>query len=240
MTELLIFLMMIVPETAWSAGKKAPPPAPEPTAAYECVEPAKKLLVMGPETYKDFLPGGRDHALAKNALCLVNTVYANGCLERKIMAYEFTTLESDTKVQLKRTDNAGFWKTTTKNAPFAVDLRKYYTRGSIYGYTFFDRDNDSEAGPETRVWSNFNRYWTPEVYGAHLVHENRHQRLAGAFGHWTQHYGSGPYAAGDLAEECIAELQDARAGISMAGAQFQEKKAKQKPHKPTSSACEEL
>lgn len=239
MNHLLIFLMLIAPEIAWSGGRKAPAPAPEPSS-YTCVEPEKKLLRFGSETYKDFLPGGSDHALAKEAFCLANTVYANGCLERKVLAFQFATLEKDIDPQLRRTENAKAYGIYDKNTPHELSPRKYYTRTSIYGFTYFWRDNVRSAGSETRVWSNFNRYWTPAVYAAHLVHEDSHRALAGAYGHWTTHWGSYPYTIGNAAEECIAELQDSQAGISLAGAQLQEKKAKRKPRKVMSAACEEL
>ena len=240
MSHVLIFLMMIAPETAWSGGRKAPAPEPEASPGYTCVDPEKKLLTFGPETYKDFLPGGRDHALAKEAFCLANTVYANGCLNRKILAFQFSTLEKDIDPQLRRTENEKAWKIYEENVPHILSPRKYYTRTSIYGFTYFYRDNDRSQGTETRVWSNFNRYWTAPVYAAHLVHEDSHRKLAGAYGHWTTHWGSYPYTAGDAAEECIAELQDAHAGVSLAGAQLQKKKAKRKPRQPVSAACEEL
>jgi hypothetical protein len=203
---ILATVLVLTPFDALSRGGSRPVPVETKTPLKTCVEPEKKLLLFGPETSPDFLPGGRDELLAKKSFCLVNTVYANGCLERKVMAYRFSTLESDTKKQIKVTDNAEFWKVRTKNAPFKISPRKYYTRTKILGYTYFDRDNDFDLGPETRVWSNFRRYWTPEEYAAHLVHENTHQRLAGAFGHWSRFSGSAPYAMGDLAAECIAEL----------------------------------
>lgn len=241
----LVLLLMLLPNLAWSGGKKAPVvEVPEVTS--QCVEPEKKLFKMGPETYKDFLPGGRDHELAKKAFCLANVAYANGCLERKILAFKFATLEKDIDPQLKRSENEKAWYIfDPKGTPREINPRKYYTRTSIYGYTYFWRDNIRSNGTETRVWSNFNRYWTPEVYGAHLVHEFSHMAQSGAYGHWTQHWGSYPYTAGDAAEECIAEYQAEQAGVSLAGAQFQEEKAgrakkRKNRRKPTSSACEEL
>lgn len=207
---LFLVLSLVGEQTHARGGGRvvSPEPVEVPVVCVDSEGP--KLVTLGDESDAQFKVGGVKHELASQALCWLNAVYANGCLKEKILARSFSTLERDALPAFKRTENAKAWELSVKGAPYPMGLRRYYTRTSVLGYTFFDRDSVSTWGSETRMWSNFNRYWTPEIYGAHIAHELTHQRRSGAFGHWSRHSGSYPYEFGDAASECIAKLKGER------------------------------
>lgn len=200
----MLSLLLLSCGIAFAGGKGVPALVPD-SPKTECVQPEKRLVTIGTGSAESVLPGGNDHAYAEEAQCYLNQAYASGCLERKLLAAKFSTLERDEPTQLARNEAAKAWQIFTKNAPYALDLRWYSSRKSVVGYTYFDKNNVPGSGSETRMWTNSRMGLSSKSYGAHQGHELSHQRRAGAFGHWTQHYGSWPYMVGDMAEECIDE-----------------------------------
>lgn len=200
----MLIALLLSCGVAFAGGKGVPTPIPDEPKT-ECVQPEKKLVTIGKGSSPSFLQDGVDQAYAEKAQCYLNQAFASGCLEKKFLAKKFSTLERDELPALARNEAQKAWHIYAKGAPYALDLRWYSSRKSVIGYTYFDRDNVRGAGSETRMWTNSRMGLSEKSYGAHQAHELSHQRRAGAFGHWSQHYGSVPYNMGDAAEECIEE-----------------------------------
>ena len=193
-------------QTASAGGRKA---APTIEKLEHCTKPPpkeKSLVYLGSDASSIFKEGGSLHGFIDEAYCYLNTVYANGCLERKVLEYSYKTLESAIAPQFAASENKKAWDAATKNAPFSVDATCYTKRFTkVIGYTFNWVAGLPELGSETHIWTNFRMMGGPAEMAAHTAHEIAHQARAHGFGHWSRFDGSFPYANGEHVVQCIEE-----------------------------------
>jgi hypothetical protein len=151
-------------------------------------------------------PGSsQEPKLAQGAIALMNDAVASGCLRSKTLAHKgFKSFNSVFEDSPKTALEA--YNKYVAGAPYALDLRKYYTWRKVYGYTYNFKGDDWDSGTETRIWTNTRYVWDTKAYAAHLAHELSHQARAGGYVHYTTHQGSFPYEIGDLMGECVGAL----------------------------------
>lgn len=165
------------------------------------VPPVTGFLV----TYDERSGIEKDFALP--ALALMNKCYQSGKLRTLWLTHKFVSFNCVFDKCPKTNEEA--YNEYVKNAPYALNLRWYYTRYSIIGYTynFYDDSEESWSSQksEYRIFSNHNAiaYWNSRDTAAHWAHELAHQSRAGGYVHYTIHDGSTPYEAGDIMSECL-------------------------------------
>lgn len=218
MNHLLIFLMLLAPDTAWSGGRKAPAPQPSPTMSAaptpdseECPD-VKKLVVFGANAATSLKPGGSDYSYGQKALCAINRAYDSGCIHDRLLTWsDLISLNRVVPPALKVSQREEAYKIYTAGAPYALEARWYSTLGRTIGYTYNFKDGADSGPSETYIWTNTRAGLSANDYGAHLSHELSHQVRAGGFVHWTFHEGSYPYEIGDIVSDCIYYPSQAQA-----------------------------
>lgn len=204
MKNLLIVALLVLSACKTSTVIPATPTptvVPEPTAT---VAPSATPT----DTFVSYDPAsGIDKAFAQPAIDLMNKCYQSGKLRTLWLTHKFVSFNSVFEKSPHTNEEA--YNAYVAGKPYALNLRWYYTRSSIIGYTynFYDDSDASWASgkSETRIYSNHNAvaYWGPKDVAAHWAHELSHQARAGGFVHYTIHDGSTPYEAGDIMEECL-------------------------------------
>lgn len=153
---------------------------------------------------------GIEKSFAQPGIDLMNQCYRSGKLKELWMKHKFVSFNSVFEKSPKT--NAEAWEEFTRGAPFALNLRWYFTRPKIVGYTYNFYDDSAASWKsgksETRIFSNKNTvgYYNAKDRAAHWTHELSHQARAGGFVHYTIFQGSAPYEAGDIMEECVYSL----------------------------------
>lgn len=204
------YLMWVMAGQAHAGGRRAPMPAPSPTPSVTASpSPVAELPPPVAGTFValgDDLGPSVDLAFAARTLSLMNEAYRNGCLPAGIDAHRFISLNSVFTPGVKTSVDAR--KEYLAGAPYKLDLRWYYKGwpSDTVGYTYNFRNDDWDAGSETRIWSNTRFMGTEKTYAAHLAHELAHQARAGGFVHYTVFGGSFPYDVGDIMEKCVKAL----------------------------------
>lgn len=204
---MLTFLIAV----ALAGGRAAPVPRPQPgptPIVEECAAPLLKdsLVTIGKNASPEFQPGGGDREWIEKAYCYLNTVYANGCLQRKVLGHGYLTLESAINPQLNTSERQKAYDFYVAGAPYAVDHRWYSKRFSrVIGYTYNWIAGMPELGSETHIWTNWRMIGEEKEMAAHTAHELSHQGRAHAYLHVSTFSGSYPYDTGDLVAQCIAE-----------------------------------
>lgn len=206
----MLFITYILCTRADAFTKRAPVAEPSPIVSpVATASPSPIPPVLSPGTFvvlgQDLGPSVRGDFAAR-ALALMNRAYANGCLRSGIEHHNFSSL--NTVFEVSPITPARAAEEYLKHAPYALDLRWYYKWTSkVIGYTYNFRDDNWDAGSETRIWSNTKYIGTdPKPYAAHLAHELSHQARAGGYVHYTVFGGSFPYDVGDIMALCLMNL----------------------------------
>lgn len=201
-----------VPSTLPPSVVSPPKPSlPSPTPQTTPAPKVKSLVVLGavgPSVVA---------STVQTSLDLLNQVYANGCMEKKLTMWSipYLTTANGVKMASKQAAFARY----IQGAPYKVDIRWYQENSTVMGYTYNWRLNDNgttdQSQSETRIWTNRTDVTGPKTYAAHLAHELSHQIRAGGFVHWTQFQGTVPYEFGDIAYACLSELPEPRAMMTL-------------------------
>lgn len=198
-------IISVAPSPKISESPIAVKPAPSPM-------PKKSLITLkgvGPSV---------DAKVVQTSFDLLNEIYANGCLERKVKAWSIPYLEN--AENKKYADKITALNRFFSKAPYAIEIHWYNTNSTVMGYTYtykmISKNKYDYSKTEDRIWTNRTNVYGPKTYAAHLAHELTHPISAGGFTHIQSFQGSVPYETGDMAWECLMELPSIKTfGVTM-------------------------